>query len=142
MKYGNKGWGMGRGFHSRWARPTREGLYRARNGVFLGVCKGVARHFDLPVNLLRAVVLILFFVTGLWPVGLLYIIAAMVMRVEPAVPFGNDDERTFYDAYSSSRTGALQRMKRSFDNLDRRLRRMEDVVTSRDFEWQRRMRDS
>jgi phage shock protein C len=142
MRYVNKGRGMGRGFHSRWSRPTREALYRARDGVFLGVCKGVARHFDIPVNLLRAVVLILFFVTGVWPVGLLYLIAAMIMRMEPAVPFSNEDERTFYDTYSSSRTGALQRMKRSFDNLDRRLRRMEDVVTSRDFEWERRMRDS
>jgi len=138
MKYGKR-W---RGFHSWWSRPTREGLYRARDGVFLGVCKGVARHFDLPVNLLRAVVLILFFVTGVWPVGLLYLVADMIMRAEPAVPFVNEDERTFYDAYSSSRTGALQRMKRSFDNLDRRLRRMEDVVTRRDFEWERRMRDS
>lgn len=138
MKHGNR-W---RGFHSRWSRPTREGLYRSRDGVVLGVCKGVARHFDLPVNLLRAVVLILFFVTGVWPVGLLYLVAAMIMRPEPPVPFVNEDERTFYDTYSSSRTGALQRMKRSFGKLDRRLRRMEDVVTSRDFEWERRMRDS
>ncbi|MDO9583829.1 MAG: envelope stress response membrane protein PspC [Desulfomicrobium sp.] len=142
MRYGSRESGRERAFHSRWSRPTREALYRARDGVFLGVCKGVARHFDVPVNMLRAVVLILFFVTGVWPVGLLYLIAAMIMRVEPAVPFANEDERTFYDAYANSRTGVLQRMKRSFDNLDRRLRRMEAVVTSRDFDWERRMRDS
>lgn len=133
---------MGRSSHSRWSRPTREALYRARDGVLLGVCKGLARHFDVPVNLMRAVVLVLCFITGIWPVGLIYLIAAMIMRVEPVLPFANEDERTFYDSYASSRTGALQRMKRSFDNLDRRLRRMEDVVTSRDFEWERRMRDS
>lgn len=142
MRYGNNGRGMGRGFHSRWSRPARAALYRARDGVFLGVCKGLARHFDVPVNLVRAVVLVLFFVTGVWPVGLLYLIAAMIMRMEPAVPFGNEDERTFYDSYARSRTSTLQRMKRTFENLDRRLRRMEDVVTSRDFEWERRMRDS
>ncbi len=130
------------GFGSRWSRPVGDGgLYRARNGMLLGVCQGLARHFDLPVNILRVVVVILFLITGIWPVGLLYLIAAMVMRMEPVVPFGNAGEREFYDSYSSSRSGALLRIKRQFESLDRRLRRMEDVVTSRDFEWERRMRN-
>lgn len=130
------------GFGSRWQRPVQDGgLYRARDGVLLGVCLGLARHFDLPVNILRVVVVILFLITGIWPVGLLYLIAAMIMRVEPVVPFGNAGEREFYDSYSSSRSGALLRIKRKFESLDRRLRRMEDVVTSRDFEWERRMRN-
>ena len=146
-RHGNSGRRMGRdrnfgNFGGRWTQPIRERrpLYRARDGVFLGVCKGLSRHFDLPVGLLRAIVLLLFFVTGIWPVGLLYLIAAMLMRMEPVVPFGNADEREFYDSYSSSRANALQRMKRTFESLDRRLRRIEDVVTSRDFEWERRMR--
>jgi len=91
---------------------------------------------------MRAIVILLFLVTGIWPVGLLYLIAAMIMKMEPIVPFGNSGDREFYDSYSSSRAGALDRVKRKFENLDRRLRRMEDVVTSRDFEWERRMRNS
>ena len=108
--------------------------------MFLGVCKGLARQFDLSVGLLRAIVVVLFLITGIWPVGLLYLIAAMVMKMEPVVPIHNTDEQEFYDSYSSSRTGALERIKRKFESLDRRLRRREDVVTSRDFQWERRMR--
>lgn len=140
---GHNVWGA-KGFGSRWNNPAgaERGLYRARDGVFLGVCKGIARYFDLSVGVMRAIVVLLFLVTGIWPVGLLYLIAAMVMKMEPVVPFGSAEDREFYDSYSSSRVGALHRVKRKFENLDRRLRRMEDVVTSRDFEWERRMRNS
>ena len=135
--------GNGRDFGSRWRRPIEERrrLYRARDGMLLGVCKGLARHFDLSVGALRAVVVVLFLITGVWPVGLLYLVAAMVMKMEPVVPIRSTGEQEFYDSYSSSRAGALDRIKRTFESLDRRLRRMEDVVTSRDFEWERRMRN-
>lgn len=146
MKAYGCGWrrtGYDRGCGSRWSRPfeERRRLYRARDGMVLGVCKGLARHFDLSLGLLRAIVVILFLITGIWPVGLLYLIAAMVMKMEPVVPIRSTGEQEFYDSYSSSRTGALDRIKRTFESLDRRLRRMEDVVTSRDFQWERRMRD-
>ena len=134
----------GGGFQgSRWSRPMEEqrGLYRSRNGVFLGVCKGIAEYFDFSPGAVRAVVILLFLVTGIWPVGLLYLIAAMVMKMEPVVPFAGPADQEFYNSYTSSRAGALKRIKRKFDSLDRRLRRMEDVVTSRDFEWERRMRN-
>ena len=143
--HGQRGHRMGydRNFGSRWRRPIEERrrLYRARDGMLLGVCKGLARHFDLSVGALRAVVVVLFLITGVWPVGLLYLVAAMVMKMEPVVPIRSTDEQEFYDSYSSSPAGALDRIKRKFESLDRRLRRMEDVVTSRDFEWERRMRN-
>lgn len=135
--------GRHNGFRSRWKKPYEEqrGLYRSRNGALLGVCRGIAEYFDLSVGILRAIVIILFLITGIWPVGLLYLVAAMIMKLEPAMPFGTPDDREFYDSYSTSRTGALHRLKRKFENLDRRIQRMEDAVTSRDFEWERRMRD-
>lgn len=129
-------------FSSRWRQRTEsgQGLYRSRDGVLLGVCKGLARYFDLSLGALRTIVVILFLITGIWPVTLLYLIAAMIMKMEPVVPFDNDDDREFYDSYSGSRTGALHRLKRKFESLDRRIRRMEDAVTRRDFEWERRIR--
>ncbi len=141
--YGGRRMGCERGYGSRWRRSIEERrrLYRARDGMLLGVCKGLARQFDLSVGLLRAIVVVLFLITGVWPVGLLYLVAALVMKLEPVVPIRSAGEQEFYDSYSSSRTGALDRMKRTFESLDRRLRRMEDVVTSRDFQWERRMRD-
>ena len=60
------------------------------------------------------------------------------MKPEPVLPLGDESEREFYESYASSRSGAAQRLKRKFENIDRRIRRMEDVVTSRDYDWRRR----
>ncbi len=117
---------------------TQGGLYRARDGVIMGVCKGLANYFDLKVFWIRVIAAILLLSTGLWPVGALYVIIGLLMKPEPVVPFGNDADREFYDSYVGSRPMAVSRLKRKFEHLDRRLRRMEDVVTSKDFDWERR----
>ena len=54
------------------------------------------------------------------------------------LPFNTEAEQEFYDSYVGSRSMAISRIKRKFEHLDRRLRRMEDVVTSRDYDWERR----
>ena len=64
--------------------------------------------------------------------------AGVLMKPEPMIPFENEDQRDFYDSYTSNRQRTLRDLKRRFSTLDRRLRRMEDKVTSRDFEWQQK----
>lgn len=118
------------------------GLYRSRNGRILGVCKGLAEYFDVRVSVVRAAAIIAFIFTGFWPVIGLYLLAAFFMKPEPVMPFAREAEREFYDSYTESRAGALSRIKRKFESLDRRIRRMEDVVTSKDFEWEQRMNSS
>ena len=46
-----------------------ERLYRSRRGIILGVCRGLAEHFDMSVSWTRFTVLLIFIVTGLWPIG-------------------------------------------------------------------------
>jgi phage shock protein C len=117
-------------------RPT--GLYRSRKGAIMGVCKGFAQYFGFPVAAVRVVAVILLLVSGFWPITIIYFIAAYFMKPEPVLPLGDESEREFYESYASSRSGAAQRLKRKFENIDRRIRRMEDVVTSRDYDWRRR----
>ena len=120
-------------------RGTRKALYRSRDGMILGVCKGLAGHLDFSVFWLRVIAAVTMFLSGFWPMILLYFIAALLMKPEPVVPFENDDDREFYDSYATSRTMALQRLKRVFDSLDRRIQRMEDAVTTREYDWERRL---
>jgi phage shock protein C len=117
---------------------ARGGLYRARDGVIMGVCKGLANYFDLNVFWVRVVAVTLLLFTGLWPVAGLYVVIGLLMKPEPVLPFSNDAEQEFYESYVGSRPMAISRIKRKFEHLDRRLRRMEDVITSRDFDWERR----
>jgi len=117
------------------------GLYRSRDGVLFGVCRGVADYFDLSVTWIRIIVVVLLVVTGLWPVAGIYLIAALMMKPAPVRPISSDDEREFYHSYVHSPEGAAQRIRRRARDLERRIRRLEDSVTSREFDWDRRIRD-
>ena len=121
-------------------RMLQQGLYRSRRGVLLGVCRGIAETFDFSIFWTRAIALVLLFVTGLWPVTGLYLLAALLMRPEPVMPITDIDEQEFYDSYTHSRQAAVQRLKGRFARLDRRIQRMEHLVTSADFNWKQRMR--
>jgi phage shock protein C len=122
----------------RMPRNSRGGLYRSRKGVILGVCRGIAEYFDFSVFWARAIALILLFVTGLWPLVGLYILAALLMKPEPVIAIETEAEREFYDSYTHSRHGAAQRLKRRYENLERRIRRMEHIVTAPEFDWEKR----
>ncbi len=118
---------------------TRKALYRSRDGAIMGVCKGIAEYFDFSVFWTRVIVFFSTLFTGFWPMIGLYFLAALLMKPEPVVPLENDDDREFYESYASSRKMAIQRLKRMFDSLDRRIQRMEDTVTAREYDWDRRI---
>ena len=123
----------------RFERILRGGLYRSRNGVILGVCRGIAEYFDFSVFWVRAIALILLLVTGFWPITGLYFLAALLIKPEPVAPIETDEEQEFYDSYTHSSKGAADRLKRRYDNLERRIQRMEHTVTTREFDWENRL---
>ncbi|MBW1865301.1 MAG: envelope stress response membrane protein PspC [Deltaproteobacteria bacterium] len=123
---------------NRFRYPHGRGLYRSRNGIILGVCRGLASFFDLKAFWIRVIVVIFFLASGVWPVLVLYFIASLLMKPEPVRPIESEAEQEFYDSYTSSRPRATSRLKRRFHNLDHRIQRMEDMVTAREFEWDRK----
>lgn len=114
------------------------GFYRSRNGWILGVCRGIAESRDISVFWVRVIAVVLLFVTSIWPAVLLYLVAALLLKPEPALTLRSDDDAEFYTSYAHSRHLALARLKRTFDNLDRRIQRMESTVTAREYDWDRR----
>ncbi|MBT4287615.1 MAG: PspC domain-containing protein [Deltaproteobacteria bacterium] len=60
-----------------------KGLYRSRNGIILGVFTGIAEYLDLSVFWTRATALITLFATGFFPIAIIYIIAALIMKKRP-----------------------------------------------------------
>lgn len=119
-------------------RPRR-GLYRSRKGAFLGVCRGLADYFDLNVTWIRIFVVLVLVATGVWPLLGIYLVAGLIMKPEPVRPITSADEREFYDSYATSRESAAQRIKRRAASLERRIRRLEDTVTSREYDWDQRL---
>lgn len=122
-------------FPSSYKRP----LYRSRKGWVLGVCRGLADYTEIPVGWMR----LLFIVVSVFafPLPLIaYVIAAIFMKPAPSEPMRNDEDEAFYNTYRDSPSLAMSRLRRKFDQLDRRARRLEDVVTDRQYDWDERLR--
>jgi phage shock protein C len=120
-------------------KPTRRTLYRSRSGMILGVCKGLAEHFGVSLKWTRVIAVLVLIFTGFWPAAAIYLAAAYFMTPEPLLELETELEEEFYNSYSASRSMALGRLKSQFDRLDRRIQRMEDVVTDREYSWEQRL---
>jgi len=123
----------------RFEKMLRGGMYRSRDGIILGVCRGLAEYFDFSIFWTRAVALVLLFFTGLWPIAVLYFIAALIMKPKPVLPLRTSDQQEFYESYVHSPKSAADRLKRRYENLERRIQRMENHVTSTEFDWEHRL---
>jgi phage shock protein C len=124
----------------RFGEIMRGGIYRSRRGAVLGVCRGLAEYFDLSVFWTRAIAVLLLLLTGVWPIAGLYFLAALLMKPEPVLPLADSEEQDLYHTYLHSRRGAVSTLKRRYEDLERRIRRMEDRVTSREFDWEARLK--
>jgi len=124
---------------NRFDELSQRGLYRSRNGAILGVCRGIAEYFDLSVFWVRFITFVFFIFTGFWPTVVIYIGAAFLMKPEPIIPLDNMDEREFYDSYVRSREMATDRIRRRYENLERRIQRLEHSVTRPGFDWEKRL---
>ena len=130
---------------SRFNSISRRGLYRSRNGVIFGVCRGLADYFDFSVFWIRAIAIVLFLFTGFWPVVGIYILAALLMKSDPTKQADSGPNHTNYRGDRRSRcmrTDTAERLKRKWKHLEKRIRKMEDKVTSRKFDWNSRFHDS
>jgi len=117
---------------------VRRPLYRSRNGVIFGVCRGFAEHHNLSLFWIRAGVVFVTLFGVFWP-AIIYVGAALMMKIEPVLPLESAEDREFYHSFSGSRSMALDRLKRTFDNLDRRIQRLEGAVTASDYDWDERL---
>jgi phage shock protein C len=118
---------------------TRSGIYRSRNGFIFGVCRGLAEHFNFSIFWARVIAIIFLLVTGFWPAIGMYLIATLLMKPAPVIPIKTEAEQEFYDSYANSRHLAARRIKRRYENLERRLQRMEHIVTTREFDWDEKL---
>jgi phage shock protein C len=127
-------------------RPSTDGysrrLYRSREGAILGVCKGIAGYFDISLFWTRAIAVLLLLVSGFWPALGAYLLTALLLKPEPVIPFDTEGEESFYDTYAHAPRRAAPGLKQRYDRLERRLRRLEDSVTTKSFDWEQRLRDS
>lgn len=118
--------------------PSRRTLYRSRNGMIFGVCRGIADYAEISVLWVRLGVLLAALFTGFWPMLLLYIVAAIFLQPAPTVSFTSEEDYDLYNAYVTDRKSALRSLRRRCQHLDRRTRSLENIVTNPRYDWERR----
>lgn len=123
---------------NRYSDITGRGLYRSRKGILFGVCRGLANYFDISVFWTRAIVVIFFIFTGFWPLIGLYILAILLMKPDPSTVTAGRGQKTDRGRCASAGYEAADRLRRKWHHLEKRIRRMEDKVTSREYDWNKR----
>lgn len=112
-------------------------------GVIGGVLAGIAEYFDWNVRLLRAAVVIVFIFSGFFPIVLAYCVLWYVMDPAPAGTSG-PAYATDYPPSSpdgpAPRPASREELRARFVRLEERLGRMEDCVTSREFELRQELK--
>ncbi len=116
-------------------------LYKnPRNGVITGVCAGIAEYFDISVALIRLGVIITFlFTSGL--VLCAYIILAFILPKKPLRLYNNAEEEAFWRGVTNAPRMTLSELKYKFMTLNERLKKMEDHVTSSEFELEQKYKN-
>lgn len=134
--------------HSHSQCAPRRRLYRSRRGMILGVCRGLADYFNVSVLGIRITAVILLIFTGFWPIGAVYLLAALIMKPQSRRterPRESGQYREQYDQFTETETrstAALRQLKRTSDRLNQRIQNMEDIVISREQDWDRRFNES
>jgi phage shock protein C len=118
------------------------GPFRVSDGLFLGVAKGLAEHFGWPTGLVRLVFVLAAVLLFFWPTLVLYLGAALLMSPAPAGRLDSPAERDVWLQAQLDPQGAMNRLNRRAEGLEKRLRRLEDFVTSRDYAWLRRLKSN
>ena len=123
------------------ARLRTYGPFRVQNGLFFGVAKGLAEHFGWPTGLVRLVFMLAAIFLFFWPTLLLYLGAVILMSPAPGGRLDSPAERDVWLQAQLDPQAALDRLSRRAEGLEKRLRRLEDFVTSREYTWLRRLKN-
>lgn len=132
MEFNLYGGGSGRD-----GRPLQSGLYRnPRDGWLRGVCAGLGDYFGISAAWFRwATVIGLMFFT--LPTLIVYFGAGFFLSERPDHLYGDAAEEKFWRDVRVAPDRTFSSLAHRFRGMERRLRRMEALVTSREFRLSR-----
>jgi len=133
---GDAAWDEGQG-----GRPSPNRLYRnLDNAMVKGVCAGVADYFGIEPWIVRiGTVFSLFAFT--FPTLIGYFILTKVIPPRPADLYETPREEAFWTRVRVEPTGTVSTLRHRFREFEKRLRDLENFVTSREFRLDREIND-
>jgi phage shock protein C len=126
--------------NNRPSGPNPHRLYRDRErGLLAGVCSGLAEYFGFNARALRLVTAIsaIFFAPF---VVTSYIVLAILLPSKPVEPQLDERQKQFWRGVSNAPADVFSTVRYRTRELERRIRRMEAIVTSREFDFDRELK--
>ena len=123
---------------SRW-RAQR--FYRdPANGKLMGVCAGIADYFGWNVTLVRALAIVALIWLNIVTV-IVYVALGLLLPIKPEHPYAWDTGDEYWQSVRRSANATFRDVRQQFREIDLRMQRMEDYVTSRRYDLDRKFRD-
>ncbi|MBB1361618.1 MULTISPECIES: envelope stress response membrane protein PspC [unclassified Shewanella] len=120
-------------------------LYRnPKNGKVAGVCSGIADYFNFETWLVRVIAVSIFLLGGTGIVFVVYIALWMILDIKPQNLDNKENHKDIEIKKKIWQAGepakqALFDVNRQFNGLELRLRRLEEHVTSDNFDLKRQI---
>ncbi|ABI72417.1 envelope stress response membrane protein PspC [Shewanella frigidimarina] len=120
-------------------------LYRnPKNGKVAGVCSGIADYFNFETWLVRVIAVSIFLLGGTGIVFVVYIALWMILDIKPQNLDNKEHHKDIEIKKKIWQAGepakqALFDVNRQFNGLELRLRRLEEHVTSDNFDLKRQI---
>ncbi len=107
--------------------------------MLAGVCAGLAEYFGFNTRALRLVTAIsaIFFAPF---VVTSYIVLAILLPSRPVEPQLDERQKQFWRGVSNAPADVFSAVRYRTRELERRIRRMEAIVTSREFDFDRELK--
>ena len=128
-RHANRGFSSGRLLQSRLYRNPRDGWLR-------GVCAGLGDYFGVPASWFRwgvALSTVFFF----FPTVLFYFGAGFLLAERPDQLYGTPEEESFWQGVRVEPERTYSGLAHRFRSMERRLRSIEALITSREFRLSR-----
>jgi phage shock protein C len=131
--------GVRRGCRGVTAQLRSYGPFRSKDGVIFGVAKGLAEYFGWSTGLVRLLLVLVTILLFFWPTVILYLVAALAMSPAPDGILDTQEERDIWLHTQIDPEAAMKQLARRAGAVEKRLRRLEDFVTSKEYAWRRQM---
>ncbi len=109
-------------------------LYKDHDHNFIaGICSGIADYFNTSRLLVRVLFILSFLINAILTTAV-YIFLAIVLEKKPRRVFSDESEEYFWRGVSFTPRETFKNLKYKFLNVENRIRKMENYVTSSEFE--------
>jgi phage shock protein C len=122
--------------------PKYKKLYLdEKNSDVYGVCAGIADYTGIDVGLVRTIAVLGFIFTAAVVVGTAYLILAWLLDPKPDDLFETKEEDEFWKDVRTKPKSTIRDVRHKFREIERRLRRAEAHVTSKEYSLKREIDD-